>query len=105
MKKISTFSIGFLILVIMTLAGCSNEGETTTGGSEDDSNTLVIAQAADIPSIDPQNSLSTTGDRVHRNMFSRLFMWDNELALKEDLVDTYKQIDEETWEFTLKEAT
>ncbi|RIU90064.1 ABC transporter substrate-binding protein [Oceanobacillus picturae] len=104
MKKISTFSIGFLILVIMTLAGCSNEGETA-GGSEDDSNTLVLAQAADIPSIDPQNSLSTTGDRVHRNMFSRLFMWDNELALQEDLVDTYKQIDEETWEFTLKEAT
>ncbi|UUI02357.1 ABC transporter substrate-binding protein [Oceanobacillus jeddahense] len=102
-KVIQSFSL--LLVIFLFIAGCGNNGQDDSAeGAEGDSDTLVLAQASDIPSIDPQNSLSTTGDRVHRNLFSRLFIWDNDLDLQEDLVDTYEQVDEETWHFHLKEG-
>ncbi|MTW87907.1 ABC transporter substrate-binding protein [Virgibacillus dakarensis] len=100
-----------LLLVVSLVAflfvtGCSNEssGEGNQNQSEKDNSTLVIAQSADLTTMDPQNSLSTNGERVFRNMFSRLFIWDQDMEIQPDVVDKYEQIDEVTWRFTLKEG-
>lgn len=93
----------FLIVLSSFIAGCSNtsSGDGTNG---EDKTTLVIAQSADITTLDPQNSLSTTGDRVFRNMFSRLFSRDEKMEIQPEVVESYENINEETWQFKLKEG-
>src|SRR5699024_2801670 len=78
-----------------------NTGDETKG--EGDSSTLVIAQPNDIPTMDPLDSLGTAGDRVFRNMYSRMFYWDQNMELQQDAVEDYEQVDDETCVFTLKE--
>ncbi|WP_099159615.1 ABC transporter substrate-binding protein [Virgibacillus ndiopensis] len=94
------------IVTFLFVTGCSNqssgEGNQNQGG--EDSSTLVIAQSADLTTMDPQNSLSTNGERVFRNMFSRLFYWDQNMEIQPDAVAEYEQIDDVTWKFTLKEG-
>ncbi|MEN2465966.1 ABC transporter substrate-binding protein [Ornithinibacillus sp. FSL M8-0202] len=93
------------LLVLMVISACSSE--STSDGGEGDSandNTLVIAQSADLTSMDPHNSLSTNAERVMRNMYSRLFYWDKNMEVQQDVVESYEQIDDETWVFTLKDG-
>ncbi|MBL5873977.1 hypothetical protein HV417_10705 [Bacillus sporothermodurans] len=76
MKK--SFRLVFVacIILVFMVSGCSSNSSTgakKSGEGGKDKTTLVLAQSADITTLDPQNSLSTTGDRVFRNMFSRLF--------------------------------
>ncbi|SIT73315.1 ABC transporter substrate-binding protein [Edaphobacillus lindanitolerans] len=95
-----------LVVLLMVVAGCSDKEASTGGTSGSDSNdgTLVIAQASDVTTMDPQNSLSTTGDRVFRNMFSRLFYWDENMELQPEVAESYEQTDDTTWHFKLKEG-
>ncbi|HCX51121.1 MAG TPA: peptide ABC transporter substrate-binding protein [Bacillus sp. (in: Bacteria)] len=102
-----------LLATILLVAGCSGGGSSTSGKSDQDNKegdkgnektTLTIAQSADLTTMDPQNSLSTNGDRVFRNMFSRLFYRDSNMEIQPELVDTYENIDDATWQFKLKEG-
>lgn len=106
MKKFNVLLIFVGLILLLTIAGCG--GETSSNGSAaSDSagdNSLVIAQASDLTTMDPQNSLSTTGDRVFRNMFSRLFYWDENMKLQTEAADSYEQVDDTTWTFNLKEG-
>ncbi|UII55663.1 ABC transporter substrate-binding protein [Cytobacillus spongiae] len=111
MKKYWTL-VGLLLAAMLLVAACSGGGSTTSGkndqGSEgektEERTTLTIAQSADLTSMDPQNSLSTTGDRVFRNMFSRLFYRDSNMEIQPELVDTYENVDDVTWHFKLKDG-
>ncbi|MFK9090287.1 ABC transporter substrate-binding protein [Bacillus salipaludis] len=100
-----------LLFVMLLITGCS--GNSTTSNEEKPSNDegkkeektqLVLAQSADITTLDPQNSLSTNGDRVFRNMFSRLFQRDGNMEIQPELVDSYENTDDVTWKFKLKEG-
>lgn len=102
MKKVYGAFLFIVLLAIVT--GCSNDGTSDAKESTNDENSLVIAQSSDVTTMDPQNSLSTTGDRVFRNMFSRLFFWDDKMELQPDAVEKYEQVDDETWTFTLKDG-
>lgn len=112
-KTVKMLSVVWLVLVLL-VAGCSNGSSTGETGEPDtqknnedgggEKTSLVIAQSADITTLDPQNSLSTNGDRVFRNMFSRLFYRDSNMEIQPELVDTYENIDEQTWHFKLKEG-
>lgn len=108
MKKTLNYLIVFLLISVIVVSACSSNTESTGGndngkeGSEKTS--LVIAQSADITTLDPQNSLSTNGDRVFRNMFSRLFSRDSKMEIQPELVEKYENIDDVTWQFKLKEG-
>lgn len=111
MKKKYQALLAALLAGILLVAGCSGGGSSSTseessGGGEEgkEQTTLTIAQSSDIPAMDPQNSLSTTGDRVFRNMFSRLFYRDANMEIQPELVDTYENVDDTTWQFKLKEG-
>ncbi|WP_209124042.1 ABC transporter substrate-binding protein [Alkalihalobacillus sp. BA299] len=107
------FSLGVFILV--ACSGGSQETSKTddeekTPDSEvteagDDNTTLTIAMGTDIVSFDVHDHLNTSTEAVHDNMFNYLFKRDNETGeIKPELVDTYENIDETTWEFKLKEG-
>ncbi|HLR65707.1 MAG TPA: ABC transporter substrate-binding protein [Virgibacillus sp.] len=106
MKKGFFIIIGVLFSSIVFLVGCNNDSSTEASGevSKKDDGTLVIAQASDITTMDPQNSLSTVGDRVFRNMYNRLFYWDDGVEIEPELVEDYDQVDDTTWHFTLKDG-
>ncbi|HWO78504.1 MAG TPA: ABC transporter substrate-binding protein [Bacillus sp. (in: firmicutes)] len=108
MKKLSKIFFVLWLAAVLALAGCSSDSSSGNDGGNaeagEEKTTLVIAQSADITTLDPQNSLSTTGDRVFRNMFSRLFYRDSNMEIQPELVESYNNIDDVTWHFKLKEG-
>ncbi|WP_408011240.1 ABC transporter substrate-binding protein [Pseudalkalibacillus sp. A8] len=111
MKKKYQALLTLLLATVLLVAGCSGGSDSSTSGESGqgsegggDNTTLTIAQSADLTTMDPQNSLSTTGDRVFRNMFSRLFYRDSNMEIQPELVDTYENIDDVTWNFKLKDG-
>jgi peptide/nickel transport system substrate-binding protein len=110
MKKSFKLVSVVLFAVMLLITGCSDNSTTSNnentskdeGGKEKTS--LVLAQSADITTLDPQNSLSTNGDRVFRNMFSRLFQRDGNMEIQPELVESYENTDDVTWKFKLKEG-
>ncbi|MFD2044607.1 ABC transporter substrate-binding protein [Ornithinibacillus salinisoli] len=99
----------FIAALVFFLAACSGEsGEVgtengTENGSVTDGN-LVIAQSADITTLDPQDSLSTNGERIFRNMYNRLFARNQDMEIVPEIVESYENVDEETWHFNLVEG-
>lgn len=102
MKKISGFLALVVLSLVLVVSGCSSDesNEATASGSD----ILILAQASDVTTMDPQNSLSTTGDRVFRNMYSRLFHWDENMEIQPEAAEEFEQVDDVTWTFTLKEG-
>lgn len=93
---------------LLMLTACSNTGDKDETdkekGEEVSSSTLTIAQSADLTTMDPQNSLSTNGDRVFRNMFSRLFYRDEAMEIQPLIVESFENPTEDTWTFKLIEG-
>src|SRR5699024_8875185 len=106
MKKRVFVMFAVFFSSIFFLIGCSKDSSTEASGDANNKNddTLIIAQASDITTMDPQNSLSTTGDRVFRNMYNPLFYWDDGVEIEAELVEDYDQVDDTTWHFTLKDG-
>lgn len=108
MKKSLRFVFIVWLIGLLIISGCSsntstsNKEEETKGDIAKEKTTLVLAQSADITTLDPQNSLSTNGDRVFRNMFSRLFHRDEKMEIQPELVESYENVDDVTWKFKLK---
>ena len=113
MKLKYLFPVALLALVLF-LAACGGdsegEAEAETEGDEGssevekDDNHLVIAQSSDLITMDPQDSLSTTGDRFFSNVVDRLFVRNENMEVVPDLVESYENVDEETWSYKLKEG-
>lgn len=112
--KLKYFLSGALLAIVLFLAACSgngeeeveaeSQGEEESGEVEKDDKNLVIAQASDLVTMDPQDSLSTTGDRFFRNLNNRLFKRNPDMEIVPDLVESSENIDEETWRFKLIEG-
>lgn len=108
--KFKSFYMVVLVVFMLFLAACSGESDeaqnesdgnaTTTKGDRD----LIIAQSADLTSLDPQDSLSTSGERVFRNMYSRLFTRNQDMEIVPELVEDFEGVDDETWHFKLVEG-
>lgn len=95
-------------LVLAACGGGSDDG--SSGGKEGDSgkdtsdkNTLVIAQPKDIDSFDIHNQTSNNTEAVVTNMFSYLYKRTDGLDLKNDLAESYEIIEDNIWEFKLRE--
>lgn len=99
-----------LLVVVLFLAACSGEkeeGQVSSGGDAKaikDNRDLIIAQSADITTLDPQDSLATSGERIFRNMYNRLFARNQDMEIETELVEEFENIDDETWHFKLMEG-
>ena len=116
MKRVTKASLLCLLLFTLSLTGCANGGASIStekkaetkgqGEAQDktDNHVLTIAQSSDLTTMDPQNALSTTSDNIFHNMYSRLFIRDDKMEIKPDLVESYQLINDTTWHFTLKKG-
>ncbi|MUV37141.1 uncharacterized protein JNUCC1_00947 [Lentibacillus sp. JNUCC-1] len=100
-----------LLIFVLLIAGCSNSsgGENVEGNGGDpeedaDSKKLVIASGNDIVSFDIHDHNNTSTEAVHVNMFNYLVRNDPEEGFVSDLAESWENVDENTWTFTLKEG-
>lgn len=126
MSRFLVLRITLMFGLILVLAACGGddqsevEGDSTedngnevasgTNGNEeatsDDGNTrtLTIAQGADMISFDVHNHSNTGTEAIHQNLFSYLVKYEpEEQEFTPDLAEEWELINDETWEFKLRE--
>ncbi|WP_404455339.1 ABC transporter substrate-binding protein [Virgibacillus necropolis] len=109
MKRFPYMIIAITLLFSLMLVACSNETGTTKegdSGQEKDKkdDVLVIAQKADLTTMDPQDALATPSENIFRNTYNRLFKRGANMETETELLQDYKIVNDTTWEFTLKEG-
>ncbi len=101
--------LSLLLVGAMTvglLAGCSNNGssdQSDTGNGET-KDTIVIATMSETPSVHPADHNATAGSYMNLLTYSTLFNTDMEMQAQPNLVDTYENVSDTVWNFTLKEG-
>src|SRR5699024_1718142 len=112
------FLLSIFVLLAMTLlvvAGCSSDSNDESEDNEEnnvteseatsgDDRTLTIAIPTDMTSQDIHDHNNTLTESIHSNMYNYLFKKDDNGEIEPELVDTYENIDDLTWEFTLHEG-
>ncbi|MEH7123770.1 ABC transporter substrate-binding protein [Bacillus sp. JJ1773] len=108
MKKLRNASFIVLMVLMVIIAGCSNGDNASTAngskgskGTENSDKDLTIAVSADVASFDVHNHQATQTQAIHVNMFDSLIEKNRDGEFVPDLADSWKNIDELTWEFTL----
>lgn len=92
--------------VCLLLSACSknnNEEENVSKSESDEESILNIAIPTDMTSQDIHDHNSTLTESIHSNMYSYLFKRNVDGEIEPELVETYENINDTTWEFTLKE--
>jgi len=98
---------GSVLLSLSVLSACGDEDNSSSTGSGDSEGdrTLTIAMGTDMVTFDIHNHVNTSTEAIHVNMFNYLFKRDNETGeILPDLAESYKKIDDTTWEVKLKEG-
>ncbi len=105
-----------LLVFIFALVACnpdSSEIEDPDAGSsgddgeaqqeEPDDNELVIANGADMVTLDIHDHNNTSTEAIHVNMFNYLVRTDGEGGFVGDLAEDWETVDDTTWHFTLRD--
>ncbi|WP_150462199.1 ABC transporter substrate-binding protein [Nesterenkonia ebinurensis] len=99
---------GLAIGSLFALSAC----DAVTEGGEDDgtgaagtgSNELIIGFGRDIDTVDTHNSADIATEAIMVNVQDYLIRRDDDGTLQPHLAETYENIDEQTWSFTLHEG-
>lgn len=97
-KKFIVF-LSIMLVLALSLSACSRE--TFTKENKDE---LVVAQGADPKSLDPHASNDQPSSRVNKQIYSTLVEATEDMELQPGLAESWEQIDENTWEFYLREG-
>ncbi len=101
-------SLGILLtltLLVGLFAGCS-QGDTpsNSGTSANDRDSIVIATLGETPSVHPYDHNATAGSYMNLLTYDTLFHNDVNQNPQSHLVESYENIDDSTWQFTLKQG-
>lgn len=100
-KRLTVLAGGLLSL---SLAACVPGTTPDNGGAgAGESQRLVFAHSVDPRTMDPHDAQQTSAERVNGNMYSRLFIRDENMEIVPELVTEYEQVDDDTWHFTIRE--
>ncbi|GAA4724661.1 ABC transporter substrate-binding protein [Brevibacillus fulvus] len=112
MKRFAMASLALMLL--LGVAGCGSQQSANTPQTENSTSkstqtdsgkkVLTIASGNDIVSFDIHNHNNTSTEAVHVNMFDYLVKKDKNQQLQPDLATSWKQLDDTTWEFKLREG-
>ena len=69
-----------------------------------DKDTLVIVQGVDPTTMDPQNHMETPAWNVHLQIFDTLLQRDPDIKIKHLLAESYRVVNDLTWEFKLRKG-
>lgn len=109
MKRFLFPAILVSLTIIFVVSGCSKDADDdASNGLADavgkDERSLIVAIPTDMTSQDIHNHNSSLTESVHTNMYNYLFKKEEDGEIVPELVDTFDNIDDLTWEFTLKEG-
>lgn len=98
------FPLIILLLFTIVLSGCN----TLTSASENDherEDVLNISLGTDLLTWDIHNHVNSATESVHINVFDYLIMrdWENEGEFTPHLAKEWKQVDDVTWNFVLRD--
>lgn len=104
--------VASMLALTMTLGvftGCSNKAENDApvqnqGSETEPKDTIVIANKADIVSLDPSGQNDVVSQLVVDCMYNRLFSLDENLELYPDLAESYENPTPEEWKIKIKEG-
>ncbi|WHY85979.1 ABC transporter substrate-binding protein [Neobacillus novalis] len=96
--------LAFFLIVFLVLAGCtsSKSKDNSTASSEKKRDSLVVAQASDAGTLDPQKQGKMPDMNILINMFDTLLTRDENNKLAPGLATEWKAIDDTTWQFKLR---
>ena len=101
----------FLIsILVLILAACTNDDnvdeQTADDGDAETSNggDLTVAIPSDAISMDPHGNNDVPSEQVRDEIYEPLITLDDDLELVPLLAEEWEEIDETTWEFTLREG-
>ena len=94
-----------LLASVFIVAACSNSGDDGNGGSADggDSKVLVVANGADPVTFDIQATNDQATTRVARQIYDTLITQTNDLELEPGLATEWEEVEENLFEFKLRE--
>ena len=106
MKKRKTRAASLVLALAMTtglLAGCSQSsgGSSDTGEQRDD---IIIATANETPSLSPTEHNAVAGSYMNLLTYNTLFRTGMDLEPEPDLVESYENVSETQWNFTIKQG-
>src|SRR5690625_446446 len=82
----------------------TEEGTEDASGEGSGGGDLVISEAADIVSLDPHGSNDVPSSNVRNNIYESLTYLDENMEVQPRLATEWTEVDDTTWEFTLKEG-
>jgi ABC-type transport system substrate-binding protein len=69
-----------------------------------DTDQIVISQPAEATTMDPGRSTQVLTVNYFINLYDTLTRWDGALKLQPGLATSWKQVNDTTWDFTLREG-
>ncbi|MGG7622053.1 glutathione ABC transporter substrate-binding protein [Bacillus coreaensis] len=96
-----------MMMMMMVLVACNGGEEAKPADANTEGNpggTLVVARQTDAESLDPQftSSISTVSI-VHHHVYENLVQHNEDMEIEPMLAESWKQIDDITWEFYLRD--
>ncbi len=82
----------------------TEEGTEDASGEGSGGGDLVISEAADIVSLDPHGNNDVPSSNVRNNIYETLVYLDGDMEVQPRLATEWEEVDDTTWEFTLKEG-
>ncbi len=84
-----------------TTAAANGAAAALPGGPVDQ---IVFAQGVDPTTLDPNDHNETPAGNVLNNIYDTLLFWTPDIKLAPRLAESWKQIDDTTWEFKLRKG-
>lgn len=82
----------------------TEEGTEDASGEGSGGGDLVISEASDIVSLDPHGNNDVPSSNVRNNIYETLTYLDGDMEVQPRLATEWEEIDDTTWQFTLKEG-
>src|SRR5699024_1496975 len=99
------FLVSIVALVLVACTDDDNVSEEITGDIEtSNGGDLTVAIPSDAISMDPHGNNDVPSEQVRDEIYEPLITLDDNLELVPLLAEEWEEIDETTWEFSLREG-